>query len=108
MYFPSKLLASVGTNISFYCVYKTKDKIISSKKIAWWLNLAKEIPSSQYTFVNDYTSKVTLTNLPAMKPGGNFLFNALYCCNENKECNHRYAELYIIGNISDCFYNYKY
>ncbi|KAG8132510.1 hypothetical protein E2320_010361 [Naja naja] len=101
MYFPSKLLASVGTNISFYCVYKTKDKMISSKKIVWWLNLAKEIPSSQYTFVNDYTSKVTLTNLPAMKPGGKFLFNALYCCNENKECNHRYAELYIIdANIN--------
>ncbi|XP_026521499.1 leptin receptor [Notechis scutatus] len=96
MYFPSKLLASVGTNVSFYCVYKTKDKMISSKKIVWWLNLAKEIPSSQYTLVNDYTSKVTLTNLPAMKPGGKFLFNALYCCNENKECNHRYAELYII------------
>ncbi|KAM3841770.1 leptin receptor [Vipera latastei] len=101
MYFPSKLLASVGTNISFYCIYKTKNKMISSKKIVWWLNLAKEIPSNQYTFVNDYTSKITLTNLPAMKPGGKFLFNALYCCNENKECNHRYAELYIIdANIN--------
>uniref|UniRef100_A0A670IZ92 Leptin receptor n=1 Tax=Podarcis muralis TaxID=64176 RepID=A0A670IZ92_PODMU len=101
MYFPSKILASVGTNVSFYCIYKTKDKVISSEKIVWWLNLAKEIPRHQYTLVNDYIGKVTLVNLNAMKPGGNFLFNALYCCNENKECNHRYAELYIIDvNIS--------
>ncbi|XP_053106518.1 leptin receptor isoform X2 [Hemicordylus capensis] len=96
MYFPPKILASVGTNVSFYCVYKTKNKVISSKKIVWWLNLAKEIPRSQYTLVNDYIGKVTLVNLNAMKPRGNFLFNALYCCNENKECNHRYAELYIM------------
>ncbi|XP_042317110.1 leptin receptor [Sceloporus undulatus] len=101
MYFPQKMLASVGTNVSFYCVYKTKDRIISSSKIVWWLNLAKEIPRSQYTLVNDYIGKVTLINLSSMKPGGKFLFNALYCCNENKECNHRYAELYIIDvNIS--------
>nr|XP_056700358.1 leptin receptor [Euleptes europaea] len=96
MYFPPKILASVGTNVSFYCIYKNKNKIISSKKIVWWLNLAKEVPRSQYTLVNDFVGKVTLINLEAMKPGGNFLFNALYCCNENKECNHRYAELYII------------
>ncbi|XP_054836521.1 leptin receptor [Eublepharis macularius] len=96
MYFPPKILASVGTNVSFYCIYKNKNKIISSKKIVWWLNLAKEVPRSQYTLVNDFVGKVTLVNLDAMKPGGNFLFNALYCCNENKECNHRYAELYII------------
>ncbi|KAJ7332626.1 hypothetical protein JRQ81_014806 [Phrynocephalus forsythii] len=96
MYFPPKILTSVGTNVSFYCVYKTKDRMVPSKKIAWWLNLAKEIPRSQYTLVNDYMSKVTLVNLNATKPGGKFLFNALYCCNENKECNHRYAELYII------------
>lgn len=99
MYFPPKILASVGTNVSFYCIYKTKDRITPSKKIAWWLNLAKEIPRSQYTLVNDYVSKVTLVDLNAMKPGGKFLFNALYCCNENKECNHRYAELYIIGKV---------
>ncbi|XP_062834285.1 leptin receptor isoform X2 [Anolis carolinensis] len=101
MYFPQKILASVGTNVSFYCISKTKDRIISSRKIIWWLNLAKEIPRSQYTIVNDYISKVTLVNLSAMNPGGKFLFNALYCCNENKECNHHYAELYIIDvNIS--------
>ncbi|XP_060087950.1 leptin receptor isoform X2 [Heteronotia binoei] len=96
MYFPPKILASIGTNVSFYCIYKNKNKTISSKKIVWWLNLAKEVPRSQYTLVNDFVGKVTLINLDAMKPGGNFLFNALYCCNENKECNHRYAELYII------------
>ncbi|KAJ6662613.1 hypothetical protein lerEdw1_011750 [Lerista edwardsae] len=96
MYFPPKILASVGTNVSFYCVYKTKNQVISSKKIVWWLNLVKEIPRSQYTLVNDCIGKVTLVNLHKMKPKGNFLFNALYCCNENKECNHRYAELYIV------------
>lgn len=103
MYFPSKILASVGTNVSFYCVYKTKNQIIPSKKIVWWLNLVKEIPRSQYTLVNDYIGKVTLVNLKRMKPKGNFLFNALYCCNENKECNHRYAELYIVGKVSTNF-----
>uniref|UniRef100_A0A8D0HBY0 Leptin receptor n=1 Tax=Sphenodon punctatus TaxID=8508 RepID=A0A8D0HBY0_SPHPU len=96
MYFPPKILTSIGSNVSFYCIYKNKNKIISSKKIVWWLNLAKEIPESQYTAVNDYIGKVTLVNLTITKPGGNFLFNALHCCNENKECNHRYAELYIV------------
>ncbi|XP_062993790.1 leptin receptor isoform X2 [Elgaria multicarinata webbii] len=101
MYFPPKILASVGTNVSFYCIYKTKDQLISSKKIVWMLNIENVIPRSQYTLVNDYISKVTLVNLNAMNPGGKYLFNALTCCNESTECSPYYAELYIIdANIS--------
>ncbi|KFV42786.1 Leptin receptor, partial [Tyto alba] len=96
LYFPPKILSSVGSNVSFYCIYKNKTKIVVSKKIVWWLNLAEEIPESQYTLVNDRVSKVTLFNLKATKPRGSFFYNALYCCHQNRECHHRYAELYVV------------
>ncbi|XP_010226328.1 PREDICTED: leptin receptor-like, partial [Tinamus guttatus] len=96
LYFPPKLLTSVGSNVSFHCIYNNKNKIIASKKIVWWLNLAEEIPENQYTLVNDRVSKVTLFNLKATKPRGNFFYNALYCCHQNRECHHRYAELYVV------------
>ncbi|KAM9280077.1 leptin receptor [Cariama cristata] len=96
LYFPPKILTSVGSNVSFHCIYKNKTKIVASKKIVWWLNLAEEIPESQYTLVNDRVSKVTLFNLKATKPRGNFFYNALYCCHQNRECHHRYAELYVV------------
>ncbi|NXL46981.1 LEPR protein, partial [Podilymbus podiceps] len=101
LYFPPKILTSVGSNVSFHCIYKNKTKIVTSKKIVWWLNLAEEIPESQYTLVNDRVSKVTLFNLKATKPRGSFFYNALYCCHQNRECHHRYAELYVVDvNIS--------
>ncbi|PKU34631.1 leptin receptor [Limosa lapponica baueri] len=53
LYFPPKILTSVGSNVSFHCIYKNKTKIVVSKKIVWWLNLVEEIPESQYTLVND-------------------------------------------------------
>ncbi|NXD86102.1 LEPR protein, partial [Halcyon senegalensis] len=96
LYFPPKLLTSVGSNVSFYCIYKNETKIVTSKKIVWWLNLAEEIPESQYTLVNDRVSKVTLFSLKATKPRGSFFYNALYCCHQNRECHHRYAELYVV------------
>ncbi|NXD10319.1 LEPR protein, partial [Nothocercus nigrocapillus] len=96
LYFPPKLLTSVGANVSFHCIYSNKNKIVASKKIVWWLNLAEEIPESQYMLVNDRVSKVTLFNLKATKPRGNFFYNALYCCHQNRECHHRYAELYVV------------
>ncbi|KFP90494.1 Leptin receptor, partial [Apaloderma vittatum] len=96
LYFPPKILTSVGSNVSFHCIYKNKTKIVSSKKIVWWLNLAEEIPESQYTLVSDRVSKVTLFNLKATKPRGSFFYNALYCCHRNRECHHRYAELYVV------------
>ncbi|KAM6397044.1 leptin receptor isoform 3-T3 [Pluvialis apricaria] len=96
LYFPPKILTSVGSNISFHCIYKNKTEIVVSKKIVWWLNLAEEIPESQYTLVNDRVSKVTLFNLKATKPRGSFFYNALYCCHQNRECHHRYAELYVV------------
>ncbi|NWS72282.1 LEPR protein, partial [Crotophaga sulcirostris] len=101
LYFPPKILTSVGSNISFHCIYKNKTNIVESQKIVWWLNLAEEIPESQYTLVNDRVSKVTLFNLKATKPRGGFFYNAFYCCHQNRECHHRYAELYVVDvNIS--------
>nr|O02671.3 RecName: Full=Leptin receptor; Short=LEP-R; AltName: Full=OB receptor; Short=OB-R; AltName: CD_antigen=CD295; Flags: Precursor [Sus scrofa] len=102
IYFPPKILTSVGSNISFHCIYKNENKIVSSKKIVWWMNLAEKIPQSQYDVVGDHVSKVTFPNMNATKPRGKFTYDAVYCCNEH-ECHHRYAELYVIDvniNIS--------
>uniref|UniRef100_A0A8C5JX47 Leptin receptor n=1 Tax=Jaculus jaculus TaxID=51337 RepID=A0A8C5JX47_JACJA len=102
IYFPPKILTSAGSNVSFHCIYKSEDKIVSSKKIVWWVNLAEKITESQYNIVSDHVSKVTFSNLRATKPRGNFTYDAVYCCNEH-ECHHRYAELYVIDvniNIS--------
>ncbi|XP_007957581.1 leptin receptor [Orycteropus afer afer] len=102
IYLPPKILTSVGSNVSFHCIYKNENKIVSAKKIVWWMNLAEKIPESQYNIVNDHVSKVTLPNLNATKTRGKFTYNAVYCCNEH-ECHHRYAELYVIDvniNIS--------
>ncbi|KAM5162046.1 leptin receptor [Callospermophilus lateralis] len=102
IYFPPKILTSVGSNVSFHCIYKNENKIVSSKNIVWWMNLAEKIPQSQYHVVSDHVSKVTFPNLKATKPRGKFTYDAVYCCNEH-ECHHRYAELYVIDvniNIS--------
>nr|XP_019587391.1 PREDICTED: leptin receptor isoform X2 [Rhinolophus sinicus]XP_019587398.1 PREDICTED: leptin receptor isoform X2 [Rhinolophus sinicus]XP_019587406.1 PREDICTED: leptin receptor isoform X2 [Rhinolophus sinicus]XP_019587415.1 PREDICTED: leptin receptor isoform X2 [Rhinolophus sinicus]XP_019587422.1 PREDICTED: leptin receptor isoform X2 [Rhinolophus sinicus]XP_019587430.1 PREDICTED: leptin receptor isoform X2 [Rhinolophus sinicus] len=102
IYFPPKILTTVGSNVSFHCIYKNENKIVSSKKIVWWMNLAEKIPQSQYNVVGDHVSKVTFPNVNATKPRGKFTYDAVYCCNEH-ECHHRYAELYVIDvniNIS--------
>uniref|UniRef100_H0WTD0 Leptin receptor n=2 Tax=Otolemur garnettii TaxID=30611 RepID=H0WTD0_OTOGA len=102
IYFPPKILTSVGSNVSFHCIYKNENKIVSSKKIVWWMNLAEKISQSQYHVVSDRISKVTFANLNATRPRGKFTFDAVYCC-AGPECHHRYAELYVIDvniNIS--------
>uniref|UniRef100_A0A452TS80 Leptin receptor n=1 Tax=Ursus maritimus TaxID=29073 RepID=A0A452TS80_URSMA len=102
IYFPPKILTSVGSNVSIHCIYKNENEIVSSKKIVWWLNLAEKIPASQYTVLGDRVSKVTFPNLNATRPRGKFTYDAVYCCNQ-QECHHRYAELYVIDvniNIS--------
>lgn len=102
IYFPHKILTSAGSNVSFHCIYKSENKIVPSKKIVWWMNLAEKISPRHYDFVGDHISKVTLLNLNATKPQGTFTYDAVYCCNEY-ECHHRYAELYVIDvniNIS--------
>ncbi|NXP81657.1 LEPR protein, partial [Ramphastos sulfuratus] len=96
LYFPPKLLASVGSNVSFHCIYKNHSKPVESKEIVWWLNLAEEIPASQYQLVNAHVSKVTLFNLEATKPRGSFFYKALYCCHRSRECHQAYAELYVV------------
>ncbi|CAH6790571.1 Lepr [Phodopus roborovskii] len=102
MYFPPKILTSVGSNASFHCIYKNENQIISSKQIVWWMNLAEKIPEIQYSAVNDHVSKVTFSNLKATRPRGKFAYDAVYCCS-GQGCHHRYAELYVIDvniNIS--------
>ncbi|NWV33377.1 LEPR protein, partial [Grantiella picta] len=103
LYFPPKTLSSAGSNISFLCMYKNKSKPVEAQEVVWWLNLAEEIPASQYSLVNNRVSKVTLFNLTATQPRGSFFYNALYCCHQSRECHHRYAELYVVDmdfNIS--------
>ncbi|XP_034874237.1 leptin receptor isoform X2 [Mirounga leonina] len=102
IYFPPKILTRVGSNVSFHCIYKNENEIVSSKKIVWWLNLAERIPPSQYGVAGDRVSRVTFPNLKATKPRGKFTYDAVYCCNQ-QECHHRYAELYVMDvniNIS--------
>ncbi|NXB97639.1 LEPR protein, partial [Orthonyx spaldingii] len=103
LYFPPKTLTSAGSNISFLCIYKNNTKPVEAQEVVWWLNLAEEIPASQYSLVNNRVSKVTLFNLTATQPRGSFFYNALYCCHQSRECHHRYAELYVVDmdfNIS--------
>ncbi|XP_016285349.2 leptin receptor isoform X1 [Monodelphis domestica] len=102
IYFPPKILTSVGSNASFYCIYKHRNTIVPSKNVFWWLNLAEKIPPSHYDVMNAHVSRVTLLNMNATKPRGKYAYDAVYCCQEN-ECHHRYAELYVIDvniNIS--------
>ncbi|XP_023417101.1 leptin receptor isoform X3 [Cavia porcellus] len=102
IYFPPKILTSAGSNVSFHCIYKNENKIVSSEEIVWWVNLAEEVPPSQYDAVSDHVSKVTFSNLKATEPRDEFNYDAVYCCQEH-QCHHRYAELYVIDvniNIS--------
>ncbi|XP_063263036.1 leptin receptor [Prinia subflava] len=103
LYFPPKTLTSAGSNISFLCIYKNHTQPVEAREVVWWLNLAEEIPASQYSLVNNRVSKVTLFNLKATQPRGSFFYNALYCCHQSRECHHRYAEFYVVDmdfNIS--------
>ncbi|XP_006879900.1 PREDICTED: leptin receptor-like [Elephantulus edwardii] len=102
IYFPSKIVTSVGSNASFHCIYANGSNIISSKDIVWSRNLAQDIPERQYSIISDHVSKVTLYNLNATKRQGWFDFDALYCCS-NGTCSRHHAELYVIDtniNIS--------
>ncbi|KAI1236909.1 hypothetical protein IHE44_0015167 [Lamprotornis superbus] len=103
LYFPAKTLTSAGSNISFLCIYTNRAEPVEAREVVWWLNLAEEIPASQYSLVNNRVSKVTLFNLRATQPRGSFFSNALYCCHQSRECHHRYAEFYVVDmdfNIS--------
>ncbi|NXM62350.1 LEPR protein, partial [Illadopsis cleaveri] len=103
LYFPPKTLTSAGSNISFLCIYKKQTQPVEAREVVWWLNLAEEIPASQYSLVSNRVSKVTLFNLKATQPRGSFFYNALYCCHQSRECHHRYAEFYVVDmdfNIS--------
>lgn len=102
LYFPPKILTSVGSNVSFRCTYKSENKVLSSKKIVWWMNLAEKIPESQYDVVGDHVGEVTLPNLNATRPRGKFTYDAVYCCSQH-ECHHRYAELHVLGKQPEVY-----
>ncbi|XP_063795237.1 leptin receptor isoform X2 [Pseudophryne corroboree] len=100
-YFPQKVLAGSGSNISVYCIYCNNNRKVPSKDIIWGLNLINEVPSQQYTAISDYIGKVTFTNLIATTPKGKFQYDALYCCVPSIGCQPRYAEIYAMDvNIS--------
>ncbi|NWR02230.1 LEPR protein, partial [Paradoxornis webbianus] len=103
LYFPAKTLTSAGSNISFLCTYKNQTGAVEAREVVWWLNLAQEIPASQYSLVSNRVSKVTLFNLKATQPRGSFFSNALYCCHQSRECHHRYAEFYVVGKTPEGF-----
>ncbi|NXS51646.1 LEPR protein, partial [Brachypteracias leptosomus] len=103
LYFPPKLLARAGSNVSFHCMYRQQQQAVRAAELVWWLDMAEELPATQYTLVSTCVSKVTLVNLAATKPRGGFFSKALYCCHHSRECHHRYAELYVVDvniNIS--------
>ncbi|XP_006879901.1 PREDICTED: leptin receptor-like [Elephantulus edwardii] len=80
IYFPLRILTSVGSNASFHCIYRHDGRTVSSKDIVWSKNLAQDIPERQYSMISNHISKVTLYNLNATKRQGWFDFDALYCC----------------------------
>ncbi|XP_053841698.1 leptin receptor isoform X1 [Vidua macroura] len=103
LYFPPRSLTSAGSNLSFLCLYTSSTQPVEAQELVWWLNLAEQIPARQYSLVSSRVSKVTLFNLKATQPRGGFLYNALYCCHQSRECHHRYAEFYVVDmdfNIS--------
>ncbi|XP_030134374.4 leptin receptor isoform X1 [Taeniopygia guttata] len=103
LYFPARSLSSAGSNISFLCLYRNHTQAVAARELVWWLNLAEQIPASQYSLESSRVSKVTLFNLRATQPRGGFFYNALYCCHQSGECHHRYAEFYVVDmdfNIS--------
>ncbi|NXQ23441.1 LEPR protein, partial [Alaudala cheleensis] len=103
LYFPAQLLTSAGSTVSFLCLYRHQSQPVEAGEVLWWLNLAEQIPASQYSVVSSRVSRVTLSDLRATQPRGRFLYSALYCCHRSGECHHPYAELYVVDmdfNIS--------
>ncbi|NXF98769.1 LEPR protein, partial [Sakesphorus luctuosus] len=96
LYFPPQLLTSSGSNVSVQCLYKTHSRTVEPQEVVWWLNLAAEIPGSHYSPGSERVSTVTLFNLTAANPRGSFFYSALYCCHQSRECQPRYAELYVV------------
>ncbi|NWR42262.1 LEPR protein, partial [Regulus satrapa] len=103
LYFPSKALTSAGSSISFQCLYARRARTVPAHELVWWLNLAEQIPASQYSLVSSRVSRVTLANVRATQPRGAFLASTLYCCHRSGECHRAYAEFYVVDmdfNIS--------
>ncbi|CAH2310940.1 leptin receptor isoform X1, partial [Pelobates cultripes] len=103
IYFPQKVLASSGSNVSVHCIYCDGGRVVPSKEIRWWFNLAEKISDRQYSVVSEYAGKVSLTNLNKTKPKGKFNYDVLHCCIQSNKCHHRYAEIHVLDtniNIS--------
>ncbi|NWU01746.1 LEPR protein, partial [Urocynchramus pylzowi] len=103
LYFPARALASAGSNASFLCTYRRRWRAVAARELVWWLNLAEQIPAGRYSLLSSRVSRVTLLDLRATQPRGGFLYSALYCCHQSRECHRTYAELYVVDmdfNIS--------
>ncbi|KAI1892122.1 hypothetical protein AGOR_G00150710 [Albula goreensis] len=95
-YLPERLFTSMGSNVTVYCIFNNPSH--SAKNVDWWLNFQK-VPESQYTYINDHVSSVTLLNVKPLKQRG---YDILHCCQREGEkslCSVPYAQIYV-KNIS--------
>ncbi|XP_059709568.1 leptin receptor isoform X3 [Haemorhous mexicanus] len=103
LYFPARTLARAGSSLSFLCTVRNRSQPVAARELVWWLNLAEPLPASQTSVLSSRVSRVTLPELRASQPRGSFLYSALYCCHQSRQCHHTYAELYVVDmdfNIS--------
>ncbi|NWY94120.1 LEPR protein, partial [Loxia curvirostra] len=103
LYFPARTLARAGSSLSLLCTVRNRSQPVAARELVWWLNLAEPLPASQTSVLSSRVSRVTLPDLRATQPRGSFLYSALYCCHQSRQCHHTYAELYVVDmdfNIS--------
>ncbi|XP_066411724.1 leptin receptor [Molothrus aeneus] len=103
LYFPARTLTRAGSSLSFLCAFRNRSQPVPARELVWWLNLAEPVPASQTSELSSRVSRVTLPNLRATQPRGSFLYSALYCCHQSRQCHRAYAELYVVDmdfNIS--------
>uniref|UniRef100_A0A8C3NHY0 Leptin receptor n=1 Tax=Geospiza parvula TaxID=87175 RepID=A0A8C3NHY0_GEOPR len=103
LYFPARTVTRAGSSLSFLCTFRNRSQPVPSRELVWWLNLAEPVPASQTSVLSSRVSRVTLPNLRATQPRGSFLYSALYCCHQSRQCHRAYAELYVVDmdfNIS--------
>ncbi|NXD30220.1 LEPR protein, partial [Spelaeornis formosus] len=103
LYFPPRALSRAGSNISFLCMYRERRQPVQARDVVWWLDLAQQIPATQYSQPSPRVSRVTLATRVTPRPLGAFPASALYCCHRRGQCHRSYAELVVVDmdfNIS--------
>ncbi|XP_048845324.1 leptin receptor-like [Brienomyrus brachyistius] len=95
-YLPEKVLASTGTNLTFYCILHNWS--VNAKNAVWWLDMREKVPERQYSVINDHVSRVTLVNLEPKARQESYI---LHCCPQTGEhsfCRLSSAAFYIIDS----------